>query len=342
MKPNPAPILEDKDNEDLFEHFRFVADPGQGQLRVDKFLGIHMKQTSRNRIQKAAEAGAILVNGKAVKSNHKVKPKDIVTLVLAHPPRDKTLLAEDLNLDVIYQDEDVLLVNKRAGMVVHPAHGHYSGTLINGLMHLFANLPGNDQERPGLVHRIDKDTTGILVIARTEQAMTMLAAQFADHSCEREYIAIVWGDLAKDEGVIEGYLGRSLKDRKLMAVFSDSSQGKHAITHYKVIERFRFATMISCRLETGRTHQIRAHFKSIGHPLFGDPSYGGQNIPDKHGLPRFKDFMRNSLGILPRQALHAKSLGFMHPSKGERMRFVTELPEDMLAIIERFRRYVGV
>ena len=214
MKPNPAPILEDKDNEDLFEHFRFVADPGQGQLRVDKFLGIHMKQTSRNRIQKAAEAGAILVNGKAVKSNHKVKPKDIVTLVLAHPPRDKTLLAEDLNLDVIYQDEDVLLVNKRAGMVVHPAHGHYSGTLINGLMHLFANLPGNDQERPGLVHRIDKDTTGILVIARTEQAMTMLAAQFADHSCEREYIAIVWGDLAKDEGVIEGYLGRSLKDRK--------------------------------------------------------------------------------------------------------------------------------
>ena len=327
--------------DDLYEHFRFDADPGQSPLRVDKFLGNLMKQTSRNRIQKAAEAGAIRVNSKPVKSNYKVKPGDVVQLVLAQPPREVELVAEDLDLDVVYQDDQLIIVNKRAGMVVHPGYSHYSGTLVNGLMHLFQQLPGADKERPGLVHRIDKDTTGLLVIARTEYAMAYLAKQFADHSCSREYIAIVWGDVAEDEGTIEGHLDRSLRDRKVMAVYPDGTQGKHAVTHYRVLERFGFATMVACRLETGRTHQIRVHFQHIGHPLFGDPTYGGHHIPEKHGLPKFKDFMRNTLALCSRQALHARLLGFDHPKDGQRMEFDSELPEDMQQVVARFRRYSG-
>jgi 23S rRNA pseudouridine1911/1915/1917 synthase len=331
------------DEEDLYEHFRFEAEPGQKLLRVDKFLFNFMTHTSRNRIQKAAEAGAIRVNAQPVKSNYRVKPGDVVTLVLAQPPKQIELFAQDLDLDVVYKDSDVVIVNKSAGMVVHPSYGHYSDTLINGLLHLFEQLPDGDKsERPGLVHRIDKDTSGLLVIARNEYAMAFLAKQFADHTTEREYLAIALGNIEEDRGTITGHIGRSLKDRKVMAVFEDGKYGKHAVTHYEVKERFGFATLVACRLETGRTHQIRAHFKHIGHPLFADETYGGTDMPVKHGWPKFKEFMLNNLDLCPRQALHARMLGFEHPTKkGERLRFEAALPEDMEAILERFRNYVA-
>ena len=331
---------EKRDDEELYEHFNFIADHGQQLLRVDKFLINLMRQTSRTRIQKAAEAGAIRVNGKSVKSNYRVRPGDNVALVLAYPPRVKELLPENLNLDILYSDSDIAVVNKRAGMVVHPSYGHYSGTLVNGLLHEFQSLPEvGDSERPGLVHRIDKDTTGILVVARNEYALAFLANQFAEHSTDREYHAIVWGNVDQDHGTINGHVGRSLRDRKIMAVFPDGNHGKEAITHYQVIERFGFATLVSCRLETGRTHQIRVHFQSIGHSLFGDQTYGGDQIPNIQGYPKFKSFIENCLSICPRQALNARLLGFIHPKTLKNINFEISNPQDIQQVLERFRDY---
>jgi 23S rRNA pseudouridine1911/1915/1917 synthase len=328
------------EDEELFEHFNFIADVGQQLLRVDKFLINLMRQTSRNRIQKAAEAGAIRVNGVSVKSNYRVRPGDRVALVLAYPPRVVELLPENLFLDIIYKDSELAVVNKPSGMVVHPSYGHYSGTLVNGLLHEFQSLPeASDSERPGLVHRIDKDTTGILVVARNEFALAFLAKQFADHTTEREYHAIAWGNIKQESGTIIGNVGRSLRDRKMMSVFPDGKYGKEAATHFKVLERFGFATLVSCRLETGRTHQIRVHFQSIGHSLFGDQTYGGDKIPNLHGYPRFKSFMENNLRLCPRQALHARLLGFVHPTTLQKMKFEIPIANDIDQILDRFRVY---
>ncbi len=330
------------EDEELFEHYAFTADIGQQPLRVDKFLMNLMRQISRNRIQKAAEVGAIRVNTKPVKSNYRVRPGDKVALVLAYPPRVIQLLPENLDLDIIYKDSDLAIVNKASGMVVHPSYGHYSGTLVNGLLYEFQSLPEiSDSERPGLVHRIDKDTTGILVVARNEYALAFLAKQFADHTTEREYYALAWGNIQDDSGTIKGHVGRSLRDRKMMSVYPDGNHGKEAITHYNVLERFGFATLVSCRLETGRTHQIRVHFQSIGHSLFGDQTYGGNRIPNLHGYPRFKDFMANNLTICPRQALHARLLGFNHPKSGQKVKFEVPLTDDIVEVLERFRAYAN-
>ncbi len=328
-------------DEELFVHHRFLAEPGQGPLRVDKFLFNFLQKTSRNRIQKAAEVGAIRVNGQPVKSNHRVKAGEEVTVVLAQPPREFVLEAEAIDLDIVYLDDDLAVINKPAGMVVHPAIGHFTGTLVHGLLHLFQNLPGAGPDvRPGLVHRIDKDTTGLLVVARTDYALAFLAKQFADHSCEREYQALVWGNVREDRGTVTGHIGRSLQDRKVQAVFADGKHGKHAVTHYEVLERFHFATLVACRLETGRTHQIRAHLKHLGHSVVGDTIYGGDKAPHRPELPKFAQFAHRTIEMLPRQALHARLLGFEHPSRpDERLVFEAPLPDDMQAVLERFRRY---
>jgi 23S rRNA pseudouridine1911/1915/1917 synthase len=329
--------------EELYVHHRFVADAGQKPLRVDKFLFNFLEKTSRNRIQKAAEAGAIRVDGLPVKSNHRVKPGEEVTLVLAQPPREFVLEAEPIDLNVVYLDDDLAVINKPAGMVVHPAFGHFTGTLVHGLLYLFQNLPGATGEvRPGLVHRIDKDTSGLLVVARTDYALAFLAKQFADHSCDREYHALVWGNVREDRGTVTGHIGRSLQDRKVQAIFPDGKHGKHAVTHYEVLERYHFATLVACRLETGRTHQIRVHMKYLGHPLVGDAVYGGDKAPHRPELPKFAQFAHKTLEMLPRQALHARLLGFEHPSRpDERLVFEAPLPDDMQAVLERFRRYAS-
>ena len=333
-------IVDLEEEEELFEHFRFTAESGQRPLRVDKFLFNFLNGISRNKIQQAAEAGAIRVDGKPVKSNHRVLPGQIVAVVLTRPPREIELLPEDLNLEVVYHDADFVVVNKAAGMVVHPAYGHYSGTLVNGLMHLFQELPhASDRERPGLVHRIDKNTSGLLVVAVNDYAMTHLAKQFFDRTTDRRYTAIVWGDLAQDEGTITAHIDRSLRDRKIRQVVQDGSRGKHAITHYKVLERFGFATVVECKLETGRTHQIRVHFQSIGHPLFNDSEYGGAEqraVP--YSPPNFKAFVVNAFAVCPRHALHARTLALDHPKTGERLQFSSPLPEDMQALLEKFRK----
>ncbi len=328
----------DLENE-LFEHHKFVAAKGQSILRIDKFLMHLLENATRNKIQQAATSGNIFVNDIAVKSNYKVKPLDVVTIMLSHPPFENRVDPEDIPLDIVYEDDALLLINKPAGLVVHPGHGNYTGTLVNALAFHFQNLPLNSSERPGLVHRIDKDTTGLLVVAKTEQAMTHLAKQFENKTSEREYVAIVWGNVLKDEGTIEGNLARHVKDRMQMAVFADPEIGKPAITHYKVLERFGYITVISCRLETGRTHQIRAHLKHIGHPLFNDERYGGHLILKGTTFTKYKQFIDNCFKILPRQALHAKTLGFEHPITKEMMRFDTELPSDMKECIEKWRTY---
>ncbi|GGH77099.1 RluA family pseudouridine synthase [Phaeocystidibacter marisrubri] len=326
--------------EEQFEHFKIVADPGQSIVRVDKFLQGHMENTSRNRIQSAAEEGSVHVNGVAVKSNYKVKPGDVVTLVLSYPPTEYEVGPEDIPLDILYRDEDVVVLNKEAGLVVHPGVGNYTGTLVNALMFLFDNLPtANGDRRPGLVHRLDKNTSGILVAAVTEESLTHLAKQFADRTTDREYIAIVWGNVEEDEGTITGNIGRSLKNRKVMSVFPEGDHGKHAVTHYKVLERLGYVTVVSCKLETGRTHQIRAHFKFIGHPLFNDEEYGGDKILKGTLFTKYKQFVQNCFDACPRQALHARRLAFDHPTTGERMEFVREIPEDMQTVIEKFRTY---
>jgi 23S rRNA pseudouridine1911/1915/1917 synthase len=329
-----------EEEEELFEHFRFTAESGQRPLRVDKFLFNFLNGVSRNKVQQAAEAGAIRVDGKPVKSNHRVLPGQTVAVVLTRPPREIELLPEDLNLEVVHQDADFVVVNKPAGMVVHPAYGHYSGTLVNGLMHLFQELPfTSDRDRPGLVHRIDKNTSGLLVVAVNDYAMTHLAKQFFDRSTDRRYTAIVWGNLAADEGTITGNIDRSLRDRKVRQVIPDGTRGKHAVTHYKVMERFGFATVVECKLETGRTHQIRVHFQYIGHPLFNDTEYGGDEMRAvPYSPPNFKAFVHNAFVVCPRHALHARTLALDHPKTGERLQFSSPLPEDLQALLDKFRK----
>ncbi len=325
--------------DDLFEHFRFEVPKGQLLLRIDKFLMNLIQNATRNKIQKAADNGDIYVNNVPVKSSYKVKPFDLVTIMLTHPPYENRIDPENIPLDILYEDDALLLINKESGMVVHPGHGNYTGTLVHALAYHFENLPMNSSERPGLVHRIDKDTSGLLVIAKTEAAMTHLAKQFEAKTSEREYIALVWGNVKEDSGTIEGNIARHLKDRMQMAVFADPEIGKPAITHYKVLERFGYVTLISCKLETGRTHQIRVHMKHIGHTLFNDERYGGHLILKGTTFTKYKQFIDNCFKALPRQALHAKTLGFLHPTTGEMMRFDTELPQDMQNCIEKWRNY---
>ncbi len=330
------------DNElgdELYEHYRFEASKGQSALRVDKFLMNLIENTTRSKIQNAIETGAVLVNDAAVKSNYKVKAGDVVRVVLAHPTYEQLLKPENIALDIVYEDDQVLVVNKPAGMVVHPGHGNYSGTLVNALAFHFENLPMNSSERPGLVHRIDKDTTGLLVVAKTEHAMAYLSKQFAEKTSEREYVALVWGNIEEDEGTIEGNIDRHLVNRMQMAVFLDEEKGKPAVTHYKVLERFGYVTLVSCKLETGRTHQIRVHMKHIGHTLFNDERYGGNLILKGTTFTKYKQFVDNCFKTLPRQALHAKTLGFEHPTTKEFMRFNTEIPQDLVDLIQKWRVY---
>lgn len=336
-----SPMGPEPQDDELYEHYSFTASEGQEPLRVDKFLMNFVENATRNKIQKAAKNGSIQVNGKIVKQNYKVKANDVVRVLFEHPPYEYLLTPEDLPIDIVYEDDDVLVVNKAAGMVVHPGHGNYSGTLINALIYHFENLPNNSSDRPGLVHRIDKDTSGLLVIAKTEQAMTHLSKQFFDKSTEREYVALVWGNVENDEGTIEGNIGRHPKNRLQNTVFygDDADQGKPAVTHYKVVDRLGYVTQVSCKLETGRTHQIRVHMKYIGHTLFNDERYGGNAILKGTSFSKYKQFVDNCFKILPRQALHAKTLGFVHPTTGELMRFETPVPEDMTACIAKWKGY---
>jgi len=330
---------QEPNQDDLFEHYNFIASKGQEPLRVDKFLMNFIENATRNKIQQAAKKGNIWVNAAVVKQNYKVKAGDEVKVLFEHPPYEFLLTGEDIPLDIVYEDEVLLVVNKPAGMVVHPGHGNYSGTLINALVYHFDNLPNNSSERPGLVHRIDKDTSGLLVIAKTEIAMTHLAKQFFDKTSEREYIALVWGNVTEDQGTIEGHLGRHPKNRLQMTVFPEGDHGKEAITHYKVMERLGYVTLVSCRLETGRTHQIRVHMKYLGHTLFNDERYGGDKILKGTTFTKYKQFVENAFKLLPRQALHAKTLGFKHPVTNEFMRFDSPLPNDLSACIEKWRSY---
>jgi 23S rRNA pseudouridine1911/1915/1917 synthase len=332
--------LEVLDIEDeLFEHYKFEVPKGQEFLRIDKYLMNMIPNATRNKIQNAATDGNIFVNTIAVKSNYKVKPLDVIQVMLSHPPFENRIDPEDIPLDIVYEDDVFLLINKPAGLVVHPGHGNYTGTLVNALAFHFKDLPMNSSERPGLVHRIDKDTTGLLVIAKTDVAMTHLAKQFEFKTSEREYVALVWGNVKDDSGTIEGNIARHVKDRMMMSVFDDPEIGKPAVTHYKVLERFGYVTLISCKLETGRTHQIRVHLKHIGHTLFNDERYGGNLILKGTTFTKYKQFIDNCFKALPRQALHAKTLGFVHPTTGEMMRFDTELPQDMQDCIEKWRNY---
>jgi 23S rRNA pseudouridine1911/1915/1917 synthase len=325
--------------EELYEHFKFEVPKGQSPLRIDKYLMGLIQNATRNKIQVAATEGNIFVNDATVKSNYKVKAFDVVRVMLTHPPYENHIVPENIPLDIVYEDDTLLMINKKPGMVVHPGHGNYTGTLVHALAYHFDNLPMNSSERPGLVHRIDKDTSGLLVIAKTEAAMSHLAKQFEAKTSEREYVALVWGNVVAESGTIEGNVARHVKDRMQMAVFADSEIGKPAITHYKVLERFGYVTLISCQLETGRTHQIRVHLKYIGHTLFNDERYGGHAILKGTTFTKYKQFIDNCFKILPRQALHAKTLGFVHPTTGEMMRFDTELPEDFKDCIEKWRGY---
>jgi RluA family pseudouridine synthase len=325
--------------EELYEHFKFEVPKGQAPLRIDKYLMGLIQNATRNKIQIAATEGNIFVNDVTVKSNYKVKAFDVVRVMLTHPPFENHIVPENIPLDIVYEDDTLLLINKKPGMVVHPGHGNYTGTLVHALAYHFDNLPMNSSERPGLVHRIDKDTSGLLVIAKTEAAMSHLAKQFEAKTSEREYVALVWGNVVADAGTIEGNVARHVKDRMQMAVFADPEIGKPAVTHYKVLERFGYVTLISCQLETGRTHQIRVHLKHIGHTLFNDERYGGHLILKGTTFTKYKQFIDNCFKILPRQALHAKTLGFVHPTTGEMMRFDTELPKDFQDCIEKWRGY---
>jgi len=335
------PDISDEENE-LYEHYAFTVDKGQQPLRIDKYLMNFIENATRNKIQAAAKDGSIFVNDIPVKSNYKVKPYDLITVKFEHPPHENLLIAEDIPVEIIYEDDDLLVVNKAAGMVVHPGHGNYSGTLINGLIFHFENLPNNSSNRPGLVHRIDKDTSGLLVVAKTEQAMTHLSNQFAKKTSEREYIALVWGNMEDDEGTIEGNIGRHPKNRLQNTVYleDDEDRGKPAVTHYKVIERLGYVTLVSCKLETGRTHQIRVHMKHIGHTLFNDERYGGDRILKGTTFTKYKQFVENCFKVLPRQALHARTLGFVHPKTSKFMKFESEVPDDIAQCIEKWRHYV--
>jgi len=334
--------VEPADNNELFEHFRFTADPGQSTLRIDKFLSNKLESTSRSRIQSAANAGNILSNGSPVKPNYRVKPGDLISIVLPHPPRKIELIPEDIPLDIISEDEDVIVLNKQADLVVHPGYGNYTGTLINALMfHLKDNpLFHSGEERPGLVHRIDKNTSGLLVVAKNELALNKLASQFFHKTSKRTYAALVWGDMKEDEGTIIGHLGRNPKNRKQMHVFPDGDQGKEAITHYRVLERLGYVNLVECRLETGRTHQIRVHFQYKGHPLFNDPEYGGDRILRGTTFTKYKQFVQNCFDLLPGQALHARTLGFVHPSSNEELLFNAPLPEGFSSVLQKWHTYI--
>ena len=328
---------------ELFEHFRLLVDKGQALTRIDKFLSDKIANATRNKIQQAIDNGAILVNGKPTKSNYKIKPKDDIQVMLASPPKETEVYSENIPLDIIFEDPYLLIVNKPPGMVVHPAHGNWSGTLVNGLVYYFENLPemkGNTG-RPGLVHRIDKDTSGLLVIAKTEEAMTNLAEQFFHHTIDRTYLALVWGEPEEDEGTITGHVGRSAKNRKVMDVYPDGSQGKHAVTHWKVLKRLRYVSLIQCNLETGRTHQIRAHMKFLGHPLFNDEMYGGNKIRKGTQFSKYKTFVQNCFDLMPRQALHAMSLGFIHPITKEKVYYEVPLPLDFQSVLDKWEAYVN-
>ena len=329
-------------DQDLYEHLRIVVDKGQSLLRIDKFLMNRMENVTRNRIQNGIDLGNVLVNDKAIKASYKVKPGDVISVVLPHPPRDTEVYPENIPLDIVYEDDDLLIINKPAGLVVHPGFNNFNGTLVNGLVYHFnqlPELPGNNG-RPGLVHRIDKDTSGLLVISKNEKAMAWLARQFFDHSITRKYLALVWGDLEND-GTITGYIGRSLKDRRVMSIYDDEEKGKWAVTHYKVLQRLNYVTLIECQLETGRTHQIRAHLKHIGHPLFNDAVYGGDKILKGTVFTKYKQFVENCFELLPRQALHAQTLGFIHPGSKKQVHFEAPLPDDFRQALEKWQKYVA-
>lgn len=329
---------------ELYEHFRFVADKGQQLLRVDKFLVARLEGSSRNRVQQAADAGCILVNGKPVKSNYRVKPLDVVSVVMDRPRYENEIIPEDIPLEIVYEDEYVLVVNKPAGLVVHPGHGNYTGTLVNALAWHFRDNPDYDVNDPrmGLVHRIDKDTSGLLVVAKTPDAKTHLGKQFFNKTTKREYVAVVWGIPSPEKGTVIGNIGRNPKDRLQMTVLPDDDPtGKHAVTHYEVIKPLSHVAVVKCVLETGRTHQIRVHMKHIGHPLFNDSRYGGDEILRGNRTAAYKKFITNALEICPRQALHARTLGFVHPVTGEEMFFSAPVPPDMTALIEKWERYTA-
>ena len=328
---------------ELYEHFRFNVDPGTELLRIDKYLFNLLRHTSRSKIQQAAKAGCILVNGKPEKQNYKVHPNDVISVLMPKPPRDTEILPEDIPLDIPYEDDDLLIVNKAAGMVVHPAFGNYTGTMVNALYHYLGKqqLPDGSPVKPLLVHRIDKNTSGLLVVAKNELAQMRLAKVFFDHDLERKYYVLAWGDFPEDSGTIVGNVGRNPKDRMVMTVFPEGDErGKHAVTHWRVIERFGYVTLIECQLETGRTHQIRVHMQSIGHPLFNDEAYGGDHILKGTTFSKYQQFVRNCFALMPRQALHAKSLGFAHPTTGKFTLFESELPSDFQAVLDKWRGYV--
>lgn len=326
--------------DDLYEHYRFVADPGQSLLRIDKFLMARIENASRNKVQQAAAAGSILVNGDAVKQNYKVKPGDVITIVLAGAPRDTEIIPENIPVDIVFEDDDLLIVNKAAGMVVHPAYANFTGTLVNALTYYLRKQSGSEEARPFLVHRIDKDTSGIMLVAKNEIAQTKLARAFFDHVIDRKYMALVWGDMEAEEGTVAGKLGRSKNNRKVMTVYPEGETGKHAVTHWKVLQRFGYVSLLECTLETGRTHQIRAHMRHIRHPLFNDAAYGGDQILKGTTFTKYRQFIKNCFSILPRQALHARSLGFNHPTTGQYLFFDSELPADMQELINKWEHYV--
>lgn len=335
--------LDAVEGDDLFEHYRFVADKGQGLLRIDKFLANRIENASRTKIAQAADAGNILVNDQPVRSNYRVKPLDVITIVMAYPPREIEIIPENIPLNIVYEDDDLVVVNKVPGMVVHPGYGNYTGTLVNALSWHFKDLPlfQTGDLRPGLVHRIDKNTSGLLLVAKTEEARNNLALQFFNRTTGRLYVALVWGTFTEEEGIIEGNIGRSLKDRKVMDVFPNGDFGKHAVTHYRVLENLGYLSLVECKLETGRTHQIRAHMQHIGHPLFNDETYGGDQILKGTTFTKYKQFVKNAFEMLPRQALHAKTLAFHHPKTGEWMEFDSEIPQDMRLTIEKWRNYIA-
>ncbi|MBI3512103.1 MAG: RluA family pseudouridine synthase [Bacteroidetes bacterium] len=328
-------------SEELFEHHRFTVDPGQELLRIDKYLLHKLSGVSRTKIQAAADAGNIRVNEKEVKPSYKVKPHDVITILLPHPPKVFELTAEEIPLNIVHEDNDIIIINKPPGLVVHPGYSNFTGTLVNGLLWHFQHLPKSSHElRPGLVHRLDKDTTGIMVIAKNEYSLAFLAKQFFDRTNDRRYVALVWGDFEANEGTITGNIGRSLKDRKVQEVFPDGEHGKHAVTHWKVLERFGYVTLVECKLETGRTHQIRIHMRYIGHPVFNDTTYGGNRIWKGTTFTKYKQFVENCFTLCARQALHARSLGFIHPTEKKFIQYDSELPDDMNALIAKWRAYV--
>jgi 23S rRNA pseudouridine1911/1915/1917 synthase len=330
-----------EEKEDLYEHFNFKVDKGTDLVRIDKYLLNLIPNTSRNKIQQAAKAECVIVNGKPVKQNYRVKPFDVISILMPYPPREIEIIPENIPLDIVYEDDDIIIINKNAGLVVHPGYGNYTGTLVNALTYYFLNKVDNQGNpiNPLLVHRIDKDTSGLLMVAKSEYAQIKLANDFYHHTIHRKYYALVWGDFKEDEGTVTAHIGRNPKDRLVMTVFPDGESGKHAVTHYKVVERFGYVTLIECQLETGRTHQIRVHLKSIRHPLFNDATYGGDRILKGTTFTKYRQFIQNCFKLLPRQALHAKSLGFTHPITGKQLFFDSPLPEDMQAVIDKWRNY---